>query len=857
MFYLNSNDSDYSLFFNEITEILRLKKAVILIDNFYTPGKPFEYSMQRGERMDLNCIKKLIDGRVDNIYYAAIANGDNRGMALIFAGYENEDINKLKGLPLISESLRDGKLLLLGRSGRVLMMGAGKHRMRTLLPTLSFENYLSDCMSGYEVVTFGYNEGVDIRINVDDDFNEVIKALPNGWIPDVCILAGCEYGLIPPSGLETAPFLTVYITYDWNYHVHTTKTFVEMVDITISAGDFSFNALNSLNANSMDRFYVHGLEEKFFSLSTKKLKDRKYDILYATGIDDKRWPDRSEWILKLCELADKYKVYIATQTNYYNYQKLLKETKLAFSHTKLGDMSPRIFDAASQGAVTLDTGHAVKNHFHQDHEFIAVTKENISEQVDRHLQDIDKLQEVADRVQSKVLNQFDPRKLFAGFLGRLYEHLDNKTIYNRNFNKLSDSEKHIRRAEMYYFSFWIGVDGWGWLNNYKNLLKLSIGEFRKAVAADPDQRSMIGLAIAEASHYFFNRKKDGLHGKEEDIIHSFEEIISKYPSNPIAFFNLGLANLRLGKHDRALNSFMNALKFLNDPDIQIDPWHLYHTEIEPDFKSSYTYGKKLNSELVLYSMGEKESLYKIRELYKAAANYYVSLIYDDMGRIYESTEKLLESYNAQNDFAIVVEQAAKRLSILDFREESLAAYNRAIELMPLNLALRIEYLKLMYLYGMDEEVMSEIKYIFKIIRKIDMFSFSIVDLNTTIDSFARYGNSSIYSHDSCRETMLNSYNEVLYTYLNRNPKDMRLIHRITAIWDELGRADKILELVENYVYEHMDGNISVEDITALNNIYNYLQEVNGLQEADITRRTAKLTNLVSKAHPDSRMKIGT
>jgi hypothetical protein len=86
---------------------------------------------------------------------------------------------------------------------------------------------------------------------------------------------------------------------------------------------------------------------------------------------------------------------------------------------------------------------------------------------------------------------------------------------------------------------------------------------------------------------------------------------------------------------------------------------------------------------------------------------------------------------------------------------------------------------------------------------------------------------------------------------------MRLIHRITAIWDELGRADKILELVENYVYEHMDGNISVEDITALNNIYNYLQEVNGLQEADITRRTAKLTNLVSKAHPDSRMKIGT
>ena len=97
-------------------EILRLKRAIILIDDFYVPGKPFDYDSYHGSRLDLNYIRDLISGRSHDIYYTAIGNRDNRGMAIIFIGYKENDINDtLKGLPLIKENLENGTLPCLAR----------------------------------------------------------------------------------------------------------------------------------------------------------------------------------------------------------------------------------------------------------------------------------------------------------------------------------------------------------------------------------------------------------------------------------------------------------------------------------------------------------------------------------------------------------------------------------------------------------------------------------------------------------------------------------------------------------------------------------------------------------------------
>ena len=482
MFYLDAHWYDYWPLRDEMKEILRLKRAIILIDDFYVPGKPFDYDSYQGARLDLNYIRDLISGRSHDIYYTAIGNRDNRGMAIIFIGYKENDINDtLKGLPLIKENMENGTLSLLGKSGRVLLMGIGKHKIRSSIPTQFFENYVGKCISGYEIITFGYNKGVDICIKPEDDFNKVVQSLPNGWMPDFCILPNCEFNFLP-MGIEHAPFPTVYIAYDWDYQVHTARTFVESADLTLVFGDFARKALHDLGANNIEIFYPHGAVKDSFSLSPKKIKDRKYDILYTTFVDDVIHPDRSAWILKLCELAEKYKVKIVSRASATDYSELLQDSKLAFSHQRFGEMSIRIYEYSSQGTVTIETGAESGKYFIPNEEYIPVTKENIEMQVEKYLGNEDLLQEMAEKAYKKALEKYEPKKLFVQLLDVIYKHLNNIKIPTRKFKNYSDDEKLIRRGEIYYYLFFRGVYGGSLLisdNDYVEFLLMSVRDFKK------------------------------------------------------------------------------------------------------------------------------------------------------------------------------------------------------------------------------------------------------------------------------------------------------------------------------------------------------------------------------------------
>ncbi|MBI5677225.1 MAG: glycosyltransferase family 1 protein [Planctomycetes bacterium] len=459
MFYLDAHRCDYWPLRDEMKEILKLKRAIILIDDFYVPGKPFDYDSYQGARLDLNYIRDLISGRSHDIYYTAIGNRDNRGMAIIFIGYKENDINDtLKGLPLIKENLENGTLSLLGKSGRILLMGIGKHKIRSMIPTQFYENYVGKCISGYEIITFGYNKGVDICIKPEDDFNKVVQSLPNGWMPDYCILPNCEFNFLP-IGIEHAPFPTVYIAYDWDYQIHTAKTFVESADLTLVFGDSARNTLRALGANNIDIFYPHGVVKESFSLSPKKMKDRKYDILYTTFVDDVFHPDRSAWIHKLCELSEKYKVKIVSHASSDDYCELLQNSKLAFSHQRFGEMSIRIYEYASQGTVTLETGVEVGKYFVSNEECIPVTKDTIEEQVKKYLANEELLQKMSERAYKKALEKYEPRKLFIQLLDVIYKQLSNNTISTRKFKGYSDDKKHIRRGEINYYLFFRGVKG--------------------------------------------------------------------------------------------------------------------------------------------------------------------------------------------------------------------------------------------------------------------------------------------------------------------------------------------------------------------------------------------------------------
>ena len=64
---------------------------------------------------------------------------------------------------------------------RVLLLAVGKTPLRYDENPYFFE-YLIDKDDNQEIdiVTFGYNEGLDIRISPQDDFDSVINRLPDG-----------------------------------------------------------------------------------------------------------------------------------------------------------------------------------------------------------------------------------------------------------------------------------------------------------------------------------------------------------------------------------------------------------------------------------------------------------------------------------------------------------------------------------------------------------------------------------------------------------------------------------------------------------------------------------------------------
>lgn len=846
MFYLDAHWQEYWPLRDEIKEILRLKRSIILIDDFYTPGKPFGYDTYNGSRLDLNYIRDLINNRTDVIYYASIANRDNRGMAIIFVDYKEKELNvPLNGLPLIKEDLKDGRLTLLGRSGRILLMGIGKHGTRSFIPTQFFENYIDKCIDGHEIITFGYNEGCDIRINPEDDFSEVIRALPNQWRPDICILPNCEFSLLP-KGIEQAPFPTVYIAYDWDYQVHTARTFIESVDYTIVFGEYAEKALTALGANNITIFYPHSAAKELFTPSPRKIKDRKYDICYTTFIDDVLHHDRSEWILTLCKFAEKYRVKIVPYTTFHNYLELLQDSKLAFSHQRLGEMSIRIFEACSQGTVTLETGSEVKKYFKPDHEYIPVTKETIEGQLRRYLKDDNLLQQMSERAYNKALYEYEPKSLFTNLIHRLYGLIEDYP-FERRINHLSESERLIRRGEIYYCSFCRGLKRGSLINQYEDLLQKSILNFTKSIAIEPSPRGMNNLAVAETLLCFHYYSGVMLDKKVEEVAALLKRLIATYPTYAIAYFQLGLLYLRSGNHKDAIERFTQALDAFRDPGSTIDPWALYQVDIETDPKSTFVLGKPLNSALLSLSMGNiVEAMHNIKNVYEAATLYYLSVLYEKEGQILRSLESLMESLNLCPNTGIVAMRAAKVLAILGHEKDSIVMFKKAINLFPLDIDLRVEYIKHLYLYRIDKEVIEEIRNTLQIIKTIEVFKNKTILLKEAVERFYRFNSmNTVYSHDISKEFLLNNWIGILYDHLRKNNKDLNLIRRIIQIWQELGRIDKIFEILEEYIKNHLNKeNVDNTTLFNLDDICNYLQVTYDSQNKWFDEKLNILNNLI-------------
>lgn len=103
MFFLDAHWGKYWPIRDEIREILRLKRSLIVIDDFFVPGKSdpskphgeYGFEVHRGSVLDWAYIRDLFDATNTTVAYAVTPNRDRRGWAVILVGYSKEEIGKL------------------------------------------------------------------------------------------------------------------------------------------------------------------------------------------------------------------------------------------------------------------------------------------------------------------------------------------------------------------------------------------------------------------------------------------------------------------------------------------------------------------------------------------------------------------------------------------------------------------------------------------------------------------------------------------------------------------------------------------------------------------------------------------
>ncbi|MBI5409052.1 MAG: tetratricopeptide repeat protein [Nitrospirae bacterium] len=723
---------------------------------------------------------------------------------------------------------------------KVLLLGIGDSPIKSKFKSNHCDNFISRHMAGHEIITFGYNDGVDVKIDVNDDFSEVLKKLPDGWKPDVCILWEIEWSLVP-KGMEAAPFPTVALLADWDYDVPFSKACMEATDFAVAISEFERNALRAIGGGKVYAFHYVGIMEEFISRSPRPMRDRKYDILYTTFIDDVMHPDRSQWILRLCSLSDKYKVLIETHLpGYKDYIELLGQAKLALSHHRYGSMSGRVLEAGGQGAVVIETGNDAGRYFLPEKEIVFAGDENLSAKLEQRLNDMTSLQETSDAIHLKVSGEFDSQKRFLAFLNFIDRHVKQSTPAKAK-KDCSEYEELMRRGELYYYSHFRNSQNSFIVDANDKLLLSAVGCFEKAAAVKPTPETMTAAAISKAAHGFLYEPDRMAQEDGGEAVSLLKNIISSYPSYVMAHYNLGLIYMRVGKFTEALSHFKAVLELFGDRKSVLDTWCLHNRDFD---LSNVIIRKPLNQNLLLFCKGEKnKALENIRSLYRGATLYFISLIENRMGRIYKSLDAIVEAYNLYPGSGFIVRHAAQKLALLGFKEESLKLYREAVNLLPLEVNHRIEYIKILYLYKMDGELRDELRNVLKIANTISHFREKTSELRNVMEQLSGNGKNTGCSHDPVKEIMINNYVEQLYGYLRKEPADLRVVIRIAELWNELGRVDKSLEIVEDYVRKNGE-TLSGEEVLVVKDVYNSIVQASADRDKFCEEKMSMLENLL-------------
>ncbi len=192
----------------------------------------------------------------------------------------------------------------------------------------SKKNFFAE--NGFEILTLNFVKFGDIIFNPGESIFDVIKKLPNNWLPDIFLIQGPEY-IFLPTDMHKCPFPFVFITCDFDYEMIRSRELMRLADSVVCFSDETERIIKRFSRNTIKFPIWFGYEPVSEISKLKKTKERKIDIFYSGNMDTLLFPDKGKLILKVIEVAHKNKLKIKINPSYLKRE----EYELALSDAKI------------------------------------------------------------------------------------------------------------------------------------------------------------------------------------------------------------------------------------------------------------------------------------------------------------------------------------------------------------------------------------------------------------------------------------------------------------------------------------------------------------------------------------------
>ncbi|MFK7743125.1 MAG: glycosyltransferase [Planctomycetota bacterium] len=665
---------------------------------------------------------------------------------------------------------------------RILYMGLGDTLIGRHLPQ-SWPDRLfgkgpERRVGAHEVLTFGYAPGLDIQIAHDATFADVLEQLPPDWLPDVCVCTHVDF-LVIPEGIEHAPFPTVAITADWDFRIGIARSMAEAFDLTIALSEESCEAVQLLGARHAAPFAYFGVPEERLEGDLARIdRHRPIDVLFTGTIQDSTHLDRSLWLARLARLSGRYRVHIGeASSSQETYNELLKRAKLVFTFHRRGEIQLRHTDAVTQGALVLDNGVQTEAHFDRDREYLHYDDQNFEELIEAHLQDEELRSAKVAAARRRVAEEFGSVRRFEMLFDELAELLTSQEFGARPSASLAASEMARRRAEQHYANHF--ECSMGPSDRYLAIARDCV------VQCEAGPRRCNDEAVIRYSLARHGAESGGTNDDRQASLRRFQRATEQSPEHAMTWFNAGYAHFAEGDAPQAARLFARAFELALDKSVPFDAWALYCHEqnLEP-----HAFKKRFQD--ALFASLQQGHDGEVRALIAANCAYFLARYRRDEGRFFDAHDLLETACELDPTRGEFVRLAAASADVLGYREAASDLYRRSLELLPLDIDLRLSAVDFMT----RNEQLQEAK---------DLLQ-STIQVVKGIHGAERAGNELRYLANAMRHAYAKTpvLREVLHdrfcaqahaTLLgcDASPPDARVERRVSQLLEEQGKTEAL------------------------------------------------------------------